>query len=90
MKDATNNFLHWLKGSFENRTDGASARKLAAFAIIVCVVTAHISWLKYAFIHEDFTLLSSILTIDYGFIATCLALTTYQQVKKNDAEPKNS
>lgn len=88
MTQRINKLLEWLKGSFENRKDGASARKLAAFAIIISVLVAHSSWLKYCFMHEDFSLLPTVLGIDYGFIAACLALTTYQQVKqKEESKP---
>lgn len=69
--------------SFKNNVLGFSARKLSAFAIMVCVVAAHISWLKYAFMQNKFELLPEILTIDYGFIAVCLGLTTWENIKTN-------
>ena len=76
-------FIHWIKGSFENVPEGASARKLASFTILLCIVIAHTSWIKSSFIKEDFSLLPEILIIDFGFIATCLGMTTYQAVQKS-------
>lgn len=61
--------------------DGFSARKLSAFVIMFCVLAAHVAWLKKAFLENDFSLLSEVILIDYGFISVCLGMTTYENIK---------
>ena len=75
-------FLTWIKGSLENNDKGASARKLAAFTIIACIVIAHTAWLKYAFMHENFSLLCEVLLIDFGFVSVSLGMATYENIMK--------
>jgi apolipoprotein N-acyltransferase len=81
-----------LQSAFDTHSKGFSARKLTAFAIVLCVFVAHIAWIKSAFIKEDFSLLEGILIIDYSFIGGLLGLTTYESLKKqgngNSDEPK--
>lgn len=81
-------FIVWISGSFEETTTGASAKKMCVFAIMSCVVMAHVSFIKYCFIHENFTLLPEVLTIDFFFIAVCLGLAVYSQKIKMDNELK--
>jgi hypothetical protein len=77
-------------GSFDTVTKNAfSARKLTALSIMICVIVAHIAWLKHAFVKEDFMLLAEVLMIDYGMIALCLGMTTYEAIK-NKKNEKNS
>lgn len=67
--------------------NGASARKLSAFVIILLVVATHIKWISLG----DFTHLEAVLIIDFGFIAGCLGMTTYEtitKIKKNEATDK--
>jgi apolipoprotein N-acyltransferase len=81
-----------LQSAFDTHSKGFSARKLTAFAIVLCVFVAHIAWIKSAFLKEDFSLLEGILIIDYTFIGGLLGMTTYEAIKKqgNDGigEPK--
>jgi hypothetical protein len=78
-------------GSFDTFTKNAfSARKLTALSIMLCVIVAHIAWLKHAFVKEDFTLLAEVLMIDYGMISLCLGMTTYEAIKNKKNETKNS
>lgn len=88
MKD----FLLKIQSAFDTHSKGFSARKLTAFAIVTCVFAAHIAWLKKAFLQNDFSLLSEILIIDYGFISTLLGMTTYEAIKRgnNDTKPEQS
>ena len=79
-------FIDWIKGSFEHGTHGASARKVTAFAVTACVVFAHVSWIRYSFQKDNFSLLPEILMIDYGFIAVLLGLSTYQYIRQNGKE----
>lgn len=83
-------YIGKLIASLDDNTKGFSSRKLSAFAIMVCIVIAHIAWIKKCFMLEDFTLLTTVLTIDYGFIATLLGLTTYSKLKskKEDEKPE--
>ncbi len=73
MKKILDNIL----ASFSNKHEGFSSRKLTAFAIIVCVIAAHIKWIMLG----DFTQLELVLTIDYSFIATLFGMTTYSSLK---------
>lgn len=79
MKKILIDFKNNLSGSFKFEKGGYSARKLTSATIILMVVIAHIIWLKHCFVHEDFSLLSEILIIDYGFVAALLGMTTYSQ-----------
>jgi len=79
MKKILNDFKNNLSGSFKFDKGGYSARKLTSATIILMVVVAHIIWLKHCFVHEDFSLLSEVLIIDYGFVAALLGMTTYSQ-----------
>lgn len=72
-------FIDWVRGSLE--TDGrASARKISAFVVIFLIIIAHVSWLKRAFISEDFGLLPEILIIDFSFVSVCLGLKTTETI----------
>lgn len=84
-------FFIKLQSAFDTHSKGLSARKLTAFAIVLCVFVAHIAWIKNAFIKNDFSLLEGLLIIDYGFVTTLLGMTTYEAIKKkpNDSEPTN-
>ena len=72
--------------SLDDNTTGLSARKLSAFAIMVCIVLAHAAWIKKCFMLDDFSLLTTVLPIDYAFIATLLGLTTYSKIKSKDKD----
>lgn len=79
MKQILIDFKNNLSGSFKFEKGGYSARKLTSATIILMVVIAHIIWLKHCFTKEDFSLLSEVLIIDYGFVAALLGMTTYSQ-----------
>jgi len=79
MKKILIDFKNNLSGSFKFEKGGYSARKLTSATIILMVVIAHIIWLKHCFTKEDFSLLSEVLIIDYGFVAALLGMTTYSQ-----------
>lgn len=78
MKD----FIKKLINSLDTHTkDSFSGRKLTAFAIVICVIAAHIKWLSLG----DFSLMGEVFMIDYSFIAALFGMTTYQNIKsKND------
>lgn len=76
MKDLYNKII----GSLDTVTKGSfSARKLSALVVMVLVVIAHVKWIWKA----DFTLLTEVLMLDYGFIGLCLGMTTYEAIKGN-------
>lgn len=79
MKKILIEFKNNISGSFKFEKGGYSARKLTSATIILMVVIAHSIWLKHCFVHEDFSLLSEVLIIDYGFVAALLGMTTYSQ-----------
>lgn len=79
-----------LNASFKFEKGGYSARKLTSAAVMMLVIIAHVIWIKHCFVKEDFSLLSEVLIIDYGFVAALLGMTTYsqnQQNKKNESTP---
>lgn len=65
--------------ALDTHSVGFSARKLSAFVVIVCCIAAHIKWMALG----DFSQLTTVLTIDYGFIGLCLGMTTIEAIKKN-------
>jgi len=82
MKTIINKILAGL----DTHTKGFSARKMSAFIIILCVITAHIKWITLG----DFKELDAVLVIDYGFISLCLGMTTYENIKtKQNDTPIN-
>lgn len=82
-------FMDWVRGSLE--IDGrASARKISAFIVVGLIVVAHVSWLKRAFLSEDFSLLPEILIIDFGFVCVCLGLKTTETIFSRKYESKSS
>lgn len=77
----------WIKSSWEYTSKGASARKLTAFAIMVCVVFVHFIWMIHSSSKGDFSLLISVLYADYSFVGLLLGMTTYQYIKDNSSKP---
>ena len=73
MKELINKLI----ASFDVSNKGYSARKLTAFIIISCIVSAHIKWIALG----DFTQLGEIFIIDYTFIAALFGMTTYSSLK---------
>jgi hypothetical protein len=76
-----NKILSKILSGLDTHTQGFSARKMSAFVIIICCIAAHIKWIALG----DFKELDIVLGIDYGFIALCLGMTTYESIKKNDS-----
>jgi hypothetical protein len=79
MKKILVDFKNNVSSSLKVGHNGYSARKLTSATIILMVVVAHLIWLKHCFVHEDFSLLSEVLIIDYGFVAALLGMTTFSQ-----------
>lgn len=66
--------------SFDTSKIGFSSRKLTAFAIVVCVIAAHIKWLSLG----DLTQIEEVFTIDYLFISALFGMTTYTALKNKE------
>lgn len=66
-----------LLGSFTNAAGGFSSKKLTALAITICVIVAHVKW----FNEKDFTQLTTVLTIDYSFIALLFGINVVDKFK---------
>ena len=73
-----------IKKSFSVSPEGYSARKLTAFAIIICVIVAHVKWISLG----DLSQLEMVLTIDYSFIAALFGMTTYSTMKAKKDVPE--
>lgn len=82
------NIIAKIISSLDNHSKGFSARKLSALVVIILVVIAHIKWIYKA----DFTLLTEVLMLDYGFVSVCLGMTTYESIKNksNDTSTTNT
>jgi uncharacterized membrane protein len=76
-----NKIISKILSGLDTHTQGFSARKMSAFVIIICCIAAHVKWIALG----DFKELDIVLGIDYGFIALCLGMTTYESIKKNDS-----
>ena len=82
----------WLKGSVDNSPGGASSKKLSAFWALVIVSSPPVfTWMFWAYKHNDFSMLPSILTIMLAFAATCLGINAVEKVKgkADTSEPKD-
>lgn len=79
MKQIFIDFKNNLSGSLKFGQGGYSARKITSLFVMLMVLTAHIVWIKHCFVKSDFSLLSEVLIIDYGFVAALLGMTTYSQ-----------
>ena len=78
-------------GSLDNKKNsGFSARKISVLVIMVCIILIHLSWLKHAFLREDYKFIIEILTIDSLFVLLLLGIVTIEQISKlkNGSKPK--
>lgn len=74
--------------------DGFSARKLSGFTVVFMIVICHLTWVKWAFIHNDFSLFPSVLAADISFVVACFITTTAEKMHSNSLnkdkdEPKS-
>jgi hypothetical protein len=87
-----NNFIEWLQGSADNKPGGASSKKLSAFWTLVVLVTVPVlTWTLWAYKHNDWSLLISVLTILSLSIATYLGINSNEKIKgkANSTEKEN-
>ena len=59
---------------------GFSTKKIAFAVIITCVIFIHASWLKHAFLKEDYKYILEILVIDYLFALLIKGVVTFKEV----------
>lgn len=72
-----------LLGSLDNKKgNGFSARKISVLVIMICIIFIHASWLKHAFLREDYEFIIEILTIDSLFVLLLLGIVTIEQISK--------
>jgi nitrogen fixation/metabolism regulation signal transduction histidine kinase len=81
-------------GSLDNQKgNGFSARKLTSAIAMTCYVLIQVSWLKHAFLREDYEYIIEILVINACFILLLLGIITMEQVisfkKSNTKEDKD-
>ena len=74
------NFKSELSNSFKNDDTGFSIKKLIAAILILAILIVHVKWVYLG----DFKALETVLIIDYGFIASLLGMSTYQNLRKFD------
>ncbi len=82
------NLLKFLLTSIKNEGE-ASIKKVIAYIITWLVFLSHFWWFRYAYYKNDFTLFPIILGLDFGFIAACIGLKTYEQVQKIKNKTEN-
>jgi hypothetical protein len=73
-------FLTDLVASLNSKDEGFSGKKLSAFAVMICIVTAHVKWITLG----DFSQLEMVLTIDFAFISTMFGIGAYNKTKTKD------
>jgi|6_EtaG_2_1085325.scaffolds.fasta_scaffold327604_2 nitrogen fixation/metabolism regulation signal transduction histidine kinase len=79
-----------LIGSLDNKKNtGFSARKITVLIIVICIILIHLSWLKHAFLREDYKFIVEILSIDSLFVLLLLGIVTLEQISKLKNGNKN-
>ena len=90
MKNKIAEIYNGLIGSLDNKKNtGFSARKISVLVVMVCVIFIHVSWLKHAFLREDYEYIIEILTIDSLFVLLLLGIVTIEQISKLKNGSKN-
>lgn len=75
-------FIEWLQGSADNSPGGASSKKLSAFWVLVILAsTTQLTWLIWAFVHDNWQHLEYIITADFAFVAAALSINAVEKIK---------
>ena len=83
IKEKITEVYNGVIGSLDNeKNSGFSARKITVLVVMVCVIFVHASWLKHAFLREDYEYIIEILTIDSLFVLLLLGIVTIEQISK--------
>ena len=91
IRDKIKDVYEGIIGSLDNKKNsGFSARKISVLVIMICVIFIHLSWLKHAFLREDYEYIIEILTIDSLFVLLLLGIVTMEQITnlKNGSKTK--
>ena len=91
IRDKIKEVYEGIIGSLDNKKNkGFSARKISVLVVMICVIFIHLSWLKHAFLREDYDYIIEILTIDSLFVLLLLGIVTMEQITKlkNGSKPK--
>lgn len=83
MKSAVKNIAEYFLSSFDNHNAGASARKLTAFSLMICIAYLHVKE-----VHHDNAL--QFLVVDLCGILICLGIVTAEQIIKFKNGNENS
>lgn len=84
MKKIFSVLFSGLEGSMHNYPSGWSSKKLTALAITLCVIAAHVKWMATG----DFSQLTTVLTIDFGFILTLYGINvTDKKLNSSKEQP---
>jgi hypothetical protein len=68
IKEKIKEVYEGIIGSLDNKKNtGFSARKISVLVVMICIILIHLSWLKHAFLREDYQYIIEILTIDSLF-----------------------
>jgi nitrogen fixation/metabolism regulation signal transduction histidine kinase len=90
IKDKITEIYKGLIGSLDNKKNsGFSARKITVLVVVVCIIFIHASWLKHAFLRENYEYIIEILSIDSLFVLLLLGIVTIEQVSKLKNGNKN-
>jgi len=90
IKEKITEVYNGVIGSLDNeKNSGFSARKITVLVVMVCVIFVHASWLKHAFLREDYEYIIEILTIDSLFVLLLLGIVTIEQISKLKNGSKN-
>jgi hypothetical protein len=83
-------YIKWLRGSLDNSQDGASGKKMAAFWVIMFVVTPLVlAWAIWAFWNDKWELLPEILDSLLFFAAAALAVNGAEKIIDRFKKPTN-
>lgn len=82
MKKIISQIYEGIIGSFDNKDNGFSARKISSFAVVMLVIVLHVKWFKA----DKWEYIAEILFLDYTFILVCLGLATWQNIKNKQIE----
>lgn len=77
-----NKLFEWIKKSFDNSPGGASSKKLTGFWFVVGLTTPTVlTWLIWAFTHDDWSHLIPVLMIITPAGLTALGINAWEKSK---------
>lgn len=77
MKQILKDIYKGFGSSFTNDPNGVSSKKIVAYSISFCVIMAHVKWWRM----DDFTLLPTIIGLDFSFILALFGINVYDKMK---------